>query len=714
MRTGRVLAALALGCGLVLSGCGGHGEDKASDKLLGAPGTAGEWSRPGRDMGDSYYSPLEGIDADNAGKLGLAFEFTDFKIRGGMHYALQSTPVVQDGTLYFSGPWGEAYAVDAKTGATRWSFDTKADGSYGRNACCSVSNRGIALADGKVFVGSLDGYLFAIDAKTGKQVWKSDTFVDRHWNYASNGYPQIAGNVVIIGNGGGDMGSRGYVSAFDLKTGKLAWRFWVVPGDPAKGPDENPDVTAARKTWPADARWDMGLGGNAWAGLAYDPETDTAFIGTGNGGPHPSWLRSKSGKIGDELYLSSIVAVNAKTGQVKWHYQEVPGDNWDYAATAPLVLANLEIDGKPRKVIMQAPKNGVFYVLDRDTGKLLRANPYTRVNWMTGIDMATGRPKLNPEADYRNGPKLVWPSGAGGHGWAPMAFSPRTGLVYIPTYDAGMKLSQITPAKFVPGHINQYAEGSFPPFAKEDLAGRPQSKFEGRLTAWDPVSNKARWSVTLPTFLGGGTMVAGDLVFQGSATGYLDAYDAATGKQVAHIFIGTVITAAPMTYELDGQQYIAILAGAGGPQGGAFAPGVAGLAYENYQRLVVLKVGGGAIPLPPKRKPVVLPPIPKPIAAGAAVLARGQRLFMDNCSRCHAAGGSVGVYPNLWTLQQPVIDSFDQIVHDGALSYAGMAAFKDSLSQADIDAIKAFIVTDTINRRKGIVKGATGIQRQTH
>lgn len=713
MRMGRVLSALALGCGLVLASCGAT-SDNGAGTLLGLPDKAGDWSRPGRDMGDSYFSPLEGIDAGNAGKLGLAFEFTDFAIRGGIHYALQSTPVMHGGTLYFSGPWGEAYAIDARTGKKRWAFDTGADGKYARNACCSVSNRGIALADGKVFVGSLDGNLFAIDARTGKQVWKVDTFVDRHWNYSSNGAPQIAGNVVIIGNGGGDMGSRGYVSAYDLKTGKLAWRFWVVPGDPAKGPDESPDVTLARKTWPQDARWDMGLGGNAWAGLAYDPETDTAFIGTGNGGPHPAWLRSKSGKWMDELYLSSIVAVDARTGRMKWHYQETPGDSWDYAATAPMVLANLKIDGKPRKVIMQAPKNGVFYVLDRETGQLLRANPYTRVNWMTGIDMKTGRPKISPDVDYRTGSKLVWPSGAGGHGWAPMAFSPRTGLVYIPTYDAGMKLSQITPAKFVPGSINQYAEGSFPPFSAEDLAGRAQSKFEGRLTAWDPVANKARWTANSTTFLTGGTMVAGDLVFQGSATGYLDAYDAATGKRVAHVFIGTVMTAAPMTYELDGQQYIAIMAGAGGPQGGFFAPTVVASQYENYQRLVVLKVGGGAIPLPPRRKPPVLPPMPKPIAASAAVLKHGEELFMDRCSRCHAAGGSVGIYPNLWAMPQPTIDSFNQIVRDGALSYAGMASFSDILSQSDIDAIKAFIVTDTIKRRTGEVTGPTGVQKQTH
>lgn len=713
MLMNRLFAGLALAAGLVLAGCGGHA-DSGRNALLGTPDEPGAWPRPGRDLGDSYFSPLDGIDASNVGKLGLAFEFTGFLVRGGINYALESTPVMQDGTLYFSGPWGEAYAIDARTGKLRWAYDTQADGQYARNGCCGVVNRGIALADGKVFVGSFDGHLFAIDAKTGAKVWSVDTLVDRNWNYASNGAPQIAGNVVIIGNAGADMDSRGYVSAYDIKTGKLAWRFWVVPGDPAKGPDENPDVTRARKTWPEDSRWDLGLGGNAWGGIAYDPETDTAFIGTGNGGPHPYWLRSKSGKRMDNLYLSSIVALDAKTGRVKWYYQETPGDSWDFAATSPMVLADITLDGTKRKVLMQAPKNGVFYVLDRDTGKLLRANAFTRVNWTTGVDLKTGRPAINPDADYRSGPKLVWPSGAGGHGWAPMAFSPRTGLVYIPTYDAGMRLSANPRAKFVPGNINQSASGTFPPFSKEDLAGREQSKMEGRLTAWDPATGKIRWKAGPLTFLNGGTMVAGDLVFQGSASGYLDAYDAANGKRVAHIFVGTVITAAPMTYELDGTQYLAVLAGAGGPQGGFFGPDVVASQYENRQRLVVLKIGGGKIPLPPKRKPLVLPPMPDPIPASPAQMKLGEQLFLDRCSRCHAVGGALAVYPNLWMMPQGTIDAFDQIVGQGALSYAGMANFSDQLSPSDIAAIKAYIVNDTIARRKGEATRPTVRQQQTH
>lgn len=712
MRRGFLARVLALAAGLAVAGCGSDGESGAA--LLGAPEDPGAWPRPGRDLGDSYYSPLEGINADNAGELGLAFEFTDFNIRGRTHYALQSTPVMQDGTLYFSGPWGEAYAVDARTGEQRWMFDTEADGQYARNGCCGVLNRGVVLADGKVFVGSLDGHLFAIDAKTGRKVWSADTLVDRRWNYVSNGAPQIADEVVIIGNAGGDMGSRGYVSAYRIADGALAWRFWIVPGDPAAGPDEGPEVTLARKTWAEDSRWDLGLGGNAWNGIAYDPETGTAFIGTGNGGPHAAWMRSKSGKVMDNLFLASIVALDAKTGRLKWHYQQVPGESWDFTATAPMVLADIELDGKKRRVLMQAPKNGVFYVLDRDTGELLRANAFTRINWTTGIDLETGRPAINPEVDYRDGPKLVWPSAAGGHGWSPMAFSPRTGLVYIPTYDAGMNLQAGPAAPFSPGNNNQATFGGFPPFSPEQLAGREQSKFEGRLTAWDPVKGEARWTTGPLTFLNGGTLVAGDLVFQGSASGYLDAYDAAGGERVAHLFIGTVITAAPMTYELDGVQYLAFLAGAGGPQGGFFGPDVVASRYENHQRLVVLKVGGGKVPLPAKRAPLALPPMPRAIPASAVTLKRGEELYLDRCSRCHALGGALGVYPNLWTMPQSTIDSWDRIVRGGALAYGGMSGFADSLTSADSAAIKAFVINDTIAQRNGKASEPAVRQRQTH
>ncbi len=696
----RLVTASAAALGLLLSACSG-GSDASDASLLGAPDEAGAWPRPGRDMGDSYFTPLDGINAGNVDQLGLAFEFTDFLIRGRTHYAPQSTPVMMDGKLFFSGPWGEAYAIDARTGEQVWMFDTDADGQYALNTCCGVVNRGIAIADGKVFVGALDGYLYALDMNTGEQVWKVDTFYDRHWNYSSTGAPQIAGDVVMIGNAGAEMGARGYVTAYDIETGEQEWRFWAVPGDPKDGPDETPEVTLARETWPEDSYWHLGLGGTAWNGLAYDPETDTAYLGFGNGGPHPAWKRSASGKITDQLFLTSIVAVNAKTGRMKWYYQQTPGDSWDFTATAPMVLADMEIDGENRKVLMQAPKNGMFYVLDRETGELLRADPYTRINWNKGVDMETGRPIMNPDVIYKDDPVLIWPSGAGGHGWQPMAFSPRTGLVYIPVYETGMQTKAEGDAVFKPGYNNQLAEGTFPPFSEEALAGREQSSFEGRLKAWDPKTGEARWMSEPLTFINGGTMVAGDLVFQGTAAGYLDAYDAASGEQVAHIFIGTVMMAAPMTYELDGEQYLAILAGAGGPQGGFFAPDVVGSQYENYQRLIVLKLDGKEIPLPPKRTAAEQSPMPSPIRVSNSTFEHGRELYLEHCSRCHVMGGAVSVYPDLWNMQPATINAFDAIVANGALAYGGMGNFSAQLSDREIAAIKAFVVNDIIARRKG-------------
>ena len=710
----RLALAGAMVLGALVSGCSREPQDARLEALVGAP-AAGEWPRPGRDMGDSYFSPLDGINAENVARLGLAFEFTDFLVRGNTRYGMQSTPVMADGKLFFSGPWGEAYAVDARTGDLVWMHDTDADGQYARNTCCGVVNRGIAIAEGKVFVGALDGRLFALDMATGEPVWEVDTFVEKKWNYSLTGAPQVAGDVVMIGQAGADMGARGYVSAYDIDTGEFAWRFWAVPGDPADGPDETPEVTLARETWPGDTRWELGLGGTAWNGLAYDPETNTAFLGLGNGGPHPAWLRSDSGEVMDNLFLSSIVAVDADTGRMKWYYQQTPGDSWDFTATAPMVLADLEIEGTRRKVLMQAPKNGVFYVLDRVTGELLLADPYTRINWTTGIDLQTGRPKINPEADYRDEARLVWPSGAGGHGWQPMAFSPRTELVYIPVYDTGMDQSATEEARFIPGNINQATTGQFPPFPADRLAGREQANFEGRLKAFDPMTGTVKWMSEPLPFLNGGTMVAGDLVFQGTASGYLDAYDAASGEKLASIFLGTVITAAPMTYELDGEQYLAVLVGAGGPQGAMFGPGVVAAERQNYQRLIVLKVDGEEIPLPPKYGEPEPVPLPERIPASAAVLARGEELFLDRCSRCHALGGARAVYPDLWRMRTATIAAFHGIVGEGAFAYGGMGAFKDQLSEQEIAAIRAFIVNDTIDRRQG--GGNTRnppVTRQTH
>jgi len=705
-RVGLALSCLALIATACTSGQRGGG---TSDT---------QWPLQGRDQMGQRYTDLDQINAATIGRLGFAFEYKDFLVRGRTHRGMEATPLMVDGVLYVSGPWGVAYAVDARTGKPLWTYDPEAAGESARNACCDAVNRGVAVAGGRLFTASTDGHLAAVDIHSGKLLWKVDTIADRTWNYSSSGAPMIAGKYVVIGNSGADMGARGYASAYDQQTGRLVWRFWVVPGDPAQGPDENADVTLARATWPKDARWDLGLGGNPWDGFAFDPETNTVFIGTGNGGPHPRWKRSASGDAGDELYLSSIVAVDATTGRRKWHYQTTPGDSWDYAATSPFVMADMQIDGRTRKVIMQAPKNGFFYVLDRQTGELLRAAPYTPVNWASHVDLRTGRPVTTAASDYHDRPSVLWPSMAGGHAWTPMAFSPRTGLVYLPVYDAPASYQMRADAPFRPGTPNHGSHNAFAPFGDAALqaqyASGPAQSFEGRLKAWDPVKGVARWMSDPLPFLNGGTLVVGDLVFQGAADGKLRIHDAATGKVLRTIDIGTSIMAAPISYAIDGVQYIAFTAGYGGPQGGFFAPGTAPATYDNYERLIVLKLDGGAVPLPLRRRPVLASPIPSPIAATPAQIARGQALFEQQCNRCHVMGGAAGIYPDLWNMPPEIIDAFDMIVGEGALAEAGMGNFSSSLSKADIDAVKAFIVNDSIVKKRNGKQAGAQYKEATH
>jgi quinohemoprotein ethanol dehydrogenase len=697
MTAGVILAGIVLG-----ADCDARSTVSGSPAtLLDAAVAPGDWPMNGRTFDGAHFSPLSDINASTIARLGLAWEFDDFVVRGRTHRGAESSPVLRDGILYFTGPWSVAYAVDAHTGKRLWSFDPGVDGQYARVTCCDAVNRGLAVRDGVVYVAALDGFLFALDVKTGKQRWKIDTIYDHRWNYSVTGAPWLAGDKVLIGNSGGEMGARGYVSAYDAASGNLAWRFWAVPGDPKRGPDESPEVALARKTWPADTRWELGLGGTAWDAMSYDPETDTVFVGLGNGDPHPQWLRSAV--HGDELFLSSIVALNAKTGHMKWFYQTTPGDNWDYDATQAFIMADLVMRGRLRKVIMQAPKNGFFYVLDRNTGKLLRADKYTKVTWAHGVDIRSGRPRATSQGNYRNGAKIVYPSLAGGHSWQPMAFSPRTHLVYVPVYETAGRYHADKRGFFKAGTTNMGISVEFPPFDLPPdvarLAGETKPSFEARLKAWDPVAGTARWTSEALAFLSGGVLVAGDTVFLGSSDGYFYAYDSVTGAQLLKLPVGTAILAAPITYKLDGVQYIAVMAGMGGPQAISFQPGTAAHRYVNSERLVVFKLDGTEVPLPPLRTAVASEPIPAKIDAAPATILLGQTLFDEHCRVCHMKGGADGMYPNLWNMPPGTVDAFEGIVGGGAYRYAGMANFSDVLSAADIAALKAFIVDSTVAKR---------------
>jgi quinohemoprotein ethanol dehydrogenase len=365
MKLGGLAAAAA--AILLAAGCAqyGAGATQASAPQLGA----GEnWDNPGGDWAESHFSRLTDITPANVERLGLAWEY-DL----GTARVQEATPVVIDGVMYTSGNLGRVYALDAATGRDLWTFTPEVDMQVNRSACCDQANRGVAVHEGRVYVGALDGWLYALDAATGAVEWKVDTITDRSRGYTSTGAPEIAGGLVIIGNAGSEYDVRGYVTAYDAATGKEAWRFWTIPHDPAEGPQESEALEKALATWDPESRWDIGGGGTVWDAITYDPVFDQVIIGTGNGGPYPLATRSPAG--GDNLYLNSLVALDRATGAMKWHFQETPQDSWDLTATQPMVLAEMDIEGENRPVILHTPKNGFFFVVDRQTGKPLAANP---------------------------------------------------------------------------------------------------------------------------------------------------------------------------------------------------------------------------------------------------------------------------------------------------------------------------------------------------
>jgi len=666
-----------------------------------------EWPLYGRTFDEDRFSPLTQIGTANVSTLGIAWEFNDFVVRGRTHRGNEASPLVADGVMYVSGPWSVVYALDARTGKLLWKYDPQVDGNWIRRACCDAVNRGVALWQGRVYVATLDGYLIGLDAKSGALQWKVDTFIDRvTMNYASTGAPRIAGKYIVIGNSGAEMGARGYVSAYDLASGTLAWRFYTVPGDPAKGPDESPAVTLARKTWSKDSRWDLGGGGTAWDSMVYDPTLNLLYVGVGNGMPHPVWSRSPGG--GDNLYLSSIVALDASTGLMRWYYQTTPADSYDYTATQNMILADLDIGGKTRHVLMQAPKNGFFYILDRATGQLLSANAYTKVTWADHVDLSTGRPVLTDKADYSKEPKEIWPSQAGGHNWMPMSYSKAAKLVFIPAMDAGMNFAMV-PGKDVHFRLGANNEGDMVGWTRAaDDHGIPWSPpnpgpndppFRSVLKAWDPVAGKLVWQGSPKPYWGGGVLsTASGLVFQGAADGTFAAYDAADGRLLRSIDTGTGMMAGPISYEIDGVQYVAVLAGFGGAMNQiGYTPGSAALKYQNSERVLVFQLHGGTVTRPPLRTRE-LQPLPPLTSSDPAVIARGQSLI-GRCAGCHGYRGIPNGYPDLWNLPAGTHAAFQAIVRDGALSYAGMPSFKDVLSVDDVNAIQAFIIADETNLR---------------
>jgi len=684
------IKVLVLAAALSLAACGKQPSPPATEGVtdaLIATAPEAEWLSYGRDYGEQRFSPLTRISDANAGELGLAWSIDLETARGQ-----EATPLMHDGVLYVSTAWSMVKAFDAKTGALKWSYDPKVPRETLARACCDAVNRGVALYGDKVYVGTLDGRLVALDQKTGGVVW-SKVVVPNQDDYTITGAPRIAKGLVLIGSGGAEYKARGYLAAYDARTGDEVWRFNTVPGNPADG-FENPAMEEAAKTWSGEW-WKLGGGGTVWDSITYDPATNLVLFGTGNAEP---WNPAAAGRGGDNLYTSSVVAVNADTGKYVWHFQETPEDRWDYDSNAQITLADLTIGGKLRHVAMHAPKNGYFYVLDAKTGGFISAGSFAPQTWTTGIDPKTGRPTINPEARYeKTGKPYIGLPGAGGaHSWQPMSFSPKTGLVYIPANLAAFPYAAAKDWK--PSAIGfQTAQNSAAvamPAIQAARAGALAAT-TGALIAWDPVAQKAAWTVPYVGPWNGGTLAtAGNLVFQGDALGMFNAYSADKGRTLWSFPVQSGVIAAPMTYAIGGEQYVAILVGWGGVWD--IATGVlankSGMT-RNISRLLVFKLGGTAKLAPPP--PLNKLPLDPPLFTGTLdQVARGASFYGRYCSVCHGdAAIAGGLNPDL--RRSGAINDANAIrtiVIEGAFAHNGMVSFKSALAPEDAEAIRQYLI----------------------
>jgi PQQ-dependent dehydrogenase (methanol/ethanol family) len=667
--------------------------DAARLREADSPANAGQWLSYGRDYSEQRFSPLTQINAGTAGRLGLAW-YADLAERGGSY---ETTPLAVDGEVFVTAPWSKVYAFDGRTGRQLWKYDPQVPGEWAVKLCCGIVNRGVALWKGKVIWGTLDGRLIAVDAKSGRKVWEVQA-TDRSKALSITGAPRIADGRIFIGEAGNEFEERGYAAAYDAETGTELWRWWAVPGDPSQ-PFEQPELAQAAKTW-SGQWWRHGGGGGPWDGITYDPVTGLVYVGTGNGAPWPVEVRSPGG--GDNLFTSSVVALDARTGQYRWHYQETPGESFDFDSTQQITTADLLIKGEKRHVVMHAPKNGVFYVLDAATGSLLAGKPFVPgLNWMSGLD-ADGRPIPSPDANYgkTNRGFYVVPSAGGAHSWHPMAFSPDTGLMYIPTNYSSYPLVAEAGAKM--GNqllsINVAKCPSDPP---------PQLEGGGSyLQAFDPVSMKTVWRQPQGSSKSGVMATAGNLVFQGSSAARSDptaspprfsAYRADTGDRVWTADTQAHIVGAPASYAIGGKQYVAVVAGT--PAAGDYwAP--------THARLLVYTLEGKAALPPPA--PYTPPTLSPPADFGdAAQLALGETGYNSHCASCHGNGERVSsLFPDLryaavlWSAE-----GFKGVVLGGARQASGMVSFAKMLKPAEAEAIRAYVVHQA-NQAKSAPPGA--------
>jgi PQQ-dependent dehydrogenase (methanol/ethanol family) len=698
----RLLATVCAAALLLLSGCDQPAPsqqqtaaEKASEpagprlevdgaRIAAADQEPENWLSHGRTYDEQRYSPLKQINDGNVSELGLGW-FYDFET----HRGLEATPIVVDGMMFTSGAWSRVYALDARSGELLWRYDPEVPGEWAAYACCDVVNRGVAIWNGSVFVGTLDGRLVSLDAKSGAVNWTVLT-IDKRKPYTITGAPRVVNGKVIIGNGGAEYGVRGYVSAYDAETGAIAWRFYTVPGNPAE-PFESEAMERAAETWNGEW-WKFGGGGTVWDSMAFDPELNLLYIGVGNGSPWNQQIRSPGG--GDNLYLSSIVALNPDTGKYVWHYQTTPGETWDYTATQHMILADLEIEGRPRKVILQAPKNGFFYLLDRETGELISAEPYVQTTWASHIDPETGRPVEIEGARYQDAPALVIPAPYGGHNWHPMAYSPDTGLIYIPAQDIPFVYGTDDSFTFTPGLWNIGVNPLFASFPEQtpEVQAELVKMIRGQIIAWDPVERREVWRVqhNLP-WNGGMLATAGNLVFQGNSVGDFAAYSADTGEKLWSTPAQTGIVASPVTWSIDGEQYVTVLAGWGGSLALSGGDVAAATGVRNISRILTFKLGGD------KQLPLVEAPVlqanPPPRVQDDALIARGKQMYANLCMVCHGDGVvGGGVTPDLRYMDAEKHKMWMGIVLGGLHREQGMVSYAEVVSPEDAMAIQAFVI----------------------
>jgi quinohemoprotein ethanol dehydrogenase len=648
-----------------------------AQRMRGADTDATQWLSVGRTYDEQRFSPLQQINTTNVTKLGLAW-FADFDTNRGQ----EATPLAIDGVLYVSTAWSKVKAYDARTGKLLWAYDPKVPGEFAGRGCCDVVNRGLAAWNGRIYLASYDGRLIALDARTGAVAWDVLT-LDHDKPVTITGAPRVIKGKVLIGNSGGEFGVRGYLSAYDAESGKLLWRFFTVPGNPADG-FETPMLRTAAQTWNGKW-WDLGGGGTVWDGMAYDARLNLVYFGTGNGSPWNRQYRGAGG--GDNLFVASIIALNADTGAYAWHYQEVPGDEWDYDATSPLMLADLRVSGRSHRVLMQASKDGFFYVLDAKSGKVISARNFVTTTWATAIDLKTGRPVAEPGARYDETGKvfIVQPGGQGAHAWHPFSFNPTTGLVYFSAIETSTPFKGAASFVAHPMASNIGLEFPQPPSVYDDLKSKAPRKAESRLIAWDPAQQREVWRTDVLGTIGGGTLsTAGGLVFQGTNGGRFVAYDAKSGRELWTMEAQTGVVAAPASFELDGEQYIAEEVGYG----------LAPYGTPNQSRLLVLKLGGTAV-LPPAP-----PPLPKPVlnppasTASAQTIDKGHEEFTSHCATCHEPpAANRSVFPDLrYSAALNSEAAFEAIVLEGALQPAGMASFKDRMSSEEVQSVRAYLI----------------------